>query len=186
MPKQLKEIGDPEIEAEIARLKTLNTRQMREEWAKTFRRPPPAALTRDLLGRMIAYRIQEKAYGGLDKATVRLLDRYARGQTAHAERLARLKTGTVVVREYRGELHTVTVVPDGFIWREKTYPTLSTIAYAITGTKWNGYRFFGLKLNASDKQASDPPKRRRGRPRKNPIGNSSHPAGDERHEERSS
>jgi hypothetical protein len=57
----------------------------------------------------------------------------------------RLKPGTVLVREYQGERHTVTVVPDGYVWRETTYPSLSTVARAITGTAWNGRRFFGLR-----------------------------------------
>jgi hypothetical protein len=61
----------------------------------------------------------------------------------------RLKLGTVLVREYRGDRHTVTVVPDGFVWRDTTYGSLSMIARAITGTAWNGPRFFGLRVAAA-------------------------------------
>jgi len=79
------------------------------------------------MSRMIAYRIQEEAFGGLDRETVRLLDRLARGEKPN-ELNRRLKPGTVLVREYRGERHTVTVVPDGFRWQDKTWSSLSTIA----------------------------------------------------------
>jgi hypothetical protein len=94
---------------------------------------------------MIAYRIQEEAFGGLDRETAKLLDRLARGEKPN-ELNRRLKTGTVLVREYKGERHTVTVVPDGFLWRDTTCSSLSIIAQAITGTKWNGPRFFGLRV----------------------------------------
>src|SRR4051812_50186516 len=95
---------------------------------------------------MITWRIQEQAYGGFDRATLKLLDGYARGKGAGAEVSRRLKAGTVLVREYQDERHTVTVVPDGFLWREKTYQSLSGIARAITGMTWNGPRFFGLRM----------------------------------------
>jgi hypothetical protein len=106
---------------------------------------PPRGLTKDIVARMIAYRIQEEAFGGLDKETIKLLDRLARGDKTN-ELNRRLKPGTVLVREYQGERHTVTVVPDGFLWQDKTYSSLSTIAQLITGTKWNGPRFFGLRV----------------------------------------
>ena len=76
-------------------------------------------------------------------ATRTLLQGLARGQKPEGRR--RLKPGTVLVREYQGERHTVTVVPGGFVWREATYASLSTNARAITGTAWNGPRFFGLR-----------------------------------------
>jgi hypothetical protein len=69
----------------------------------------------------------------------------ARGEKPN-ELNRRLKAGTVLVREYQGERHTVTVVPDGFVWHDTTYSSLSTIARAITGTAWNGPRFFGLRV----------------------------------------
>ena len=110
-----------------------------------FGEMPPAGLTKDIIARMIAYRIQEEAFGGLDKEPIKLLDRLARGEKPGA-RNRRLKPGTVLVREYKGERHTVTVVPDGFVWQETTYTSLSTIARTITGTAWNGPRFFGLRV----------------------------------------
>lgn len=134
------------IEAEIDRIRSLGLDALRARWRATFGAAPPKGLTKDLIARMIAYRIQEEAFGGLDRSTVRLLDGLARGQKSATEFKRRLKTGTVLVREYQGERHTVTVVSDGFVWREATYSSLSTIARAITGTTWNGPRFFGLRL----------------------------------------
>jgi hypothetical protein len=78
---------------------------------------------------MIAYRIQEDAFGGLDRNTTRLLNRLARGEKP-SELSRRLKPGTVLIREYKGERHTVTVVPDGFVWQGATYTSLSIIANA--------------------------------------------------------
>jgi Protein of unknown function (DUF2924) len=91
------------------------------------------------------YRIQEEAFGGLDRETRKLLDRLAKGEKPN-DLGRRLKAGTVLLREYQGERHTVTVVSNGFLWREKTYSSLSSIAEAITGTNWNGPRFFGLRV----------------------------------------
>jgi hypothetical protein len=129
------------IEAEVDQIRFLGIDALRKRWRLMFGAPPPAGLSKDIIARMIAYRTQEEAFGGLDRKTVKLLDRLARGEKP-SELNRRLKAGSVLVREYRGERHTVTVVPDGFVWREATYSSLSTIARAITGTTWNGPRFF--------------------------------------------
>jgi hypothetical protein len=137
---------DPEaIEAEIDRIRSLGIDALRKRWRLTFGARPPKALSKDIMGRMICYRIQEEAFGGLDRETIKLLDRLAGGENP-SELNRRLKAGTVLIREYQGERHTVTVVPDGFLWRESTYSSLSTIAKTITGTAWNGPRFFGLRV----------------------------------------
>jgi Protein of unknown function (DUF2924) len=144
------------IEAEIERIRSLGIDELRKQWRMTFGSIPPRALTKDLTARMITYRLQEEAFGGLDRTTIKLLDRLARGEKTELNQ--RLKAGTVLVREYRGERHTVTVVPEGFVWRNTTYPSLSTIARAITGTAWNGPRFFGLRGaedRANEKAGSD-------------------------------
>jgi hypothetical protein len=132
------------IEAEVDQIRSLGIDALRARWRMLFGAVPPKGLSKDMIGRMIAYRIQEEAFGGLDRETVKLLDRLARGEKPELNR--RLKTGTVLVREYNGERHTVTVVSDGFLWRDTTYSSLSIIAQAITGTKWNGPRFFGLRV----------------------------------------
>jgi hypothetical protein len=118
-----------------------------------FGKVPPPALTKDLLGRMIAWRIQERFYGGHDKATVKLLEGLARGEALKIDTGPRLKPGTVLMREHRGMRHTVTVIPNGFVWQERTYASLSTIARAITGTSWNGPRFFGLRVKTEADRA---------------------------------
>jgi hypothetical protein len=140
------------LEAEIDRVRSLGLDRLRTLWRTTLRSSPPAALTKDLMARMIAWHIQEQALGGFDPDTAKLLDGLARGDKPGADGPRRLKPGTVLVREYQGERHTVTVVPGGFVWREATYPSLSTIARAITGTAWSGPRFFGLR------EPSNPPK----------------------------
>ena len=94
--------------------------------------------------RTLAWRLQEKAFGGHDKATQRLLETYGQKRLGD-QRCQRLKAGTVLVREFGGTRHTVTIAPGGFVWQEKTYSSLSAIARIITGANWNGPRFFGLR-----------------------------------------
>jgi hypothetical protein len=140
------------IEAEVNSVRSLRIDALRKRWCAMFAKTPPMGLTKDTMARMIAYRIQEEVFGGLDRETVKLLDRLARGEKPN-ELNRRLKVGTIVAREYQGERHTVTVLADGFLWQNKTYPSLSTIAHAITGTKWNGPRFFGLRVAGTPNSA---------------------------------
>jgi hypothetical protein len=147
------------IEAEIDHVRSLGIDALRSRWRAVFGATPPAGLTKDIMARMIAYRMQEEAFGGLDRETIKLLDSLARGQKPGMQLNRRLKAGTVLVREYQGERHTVTVAPDGFVWRGATYGSLSTIARAITGTAWGGPRFFGLRSarsNHDDNEPDDP------------------------------
>ena len=134
------------LETEIDRIRSLPVDEIRALWRQTFKSPPPAALGKDMLGRMICYRIQERALGGLSRTSLRLLKDIGRGKVPTEEVRRRLKPGTVLVREYQGERHSVIVASDGFVWREETYASLSTIAGQITGTNWNGPKFFGLRL----------------------------------------
>ena len=130
------------LETELARIRGLGVDQLRPLWRSMTRQSAPSVLSRDLLARMIVYRIQEQRLGKLGRETRKLLDRLARDKP---EPVRHLKIGTVVMREYKGVLHEVMVVPGGFSWQEKTYASLSTVAHAITGTSWNGPRFFGLR-----------------------------------------
>jgi Protein of unknown function (DUF2924) len=132
------------LEAEIARMRALGLNELRTLWRSTFRTQPPPPFTKDLIARFICWHIQEQILGGLDRKTTKLLDGLA-GDKPAADRLRRLKVGTVLVREYQGERHTVTAVGDGYVWRDVTYTSLSTIARAITGTAWSGPRFFGVR-----------------------------------------
>lgn len=134
------------IATEIARIRSLKIDDLRHHWRMTFKKDAPKALTKDLLARMLIWRLQEQALGGFDPATLKTLETYAKGQPAEARRLRRLKPGTELVREYQGERHTVIVTKDGFLWRGVSYKTLSAIANEITGSNWNGHRFFGLRV----------------------------------------
>ena len=137
------------IEAEIDQLRSFALDALRRRWQVVFGRRPPFALSKDLLRRMIACRIQELAFGGLDRDSLRFLESLAR-QGGPPRR--HLKAGTTLVRDYKGRRHTITVERDGYDWQARTYPSLSAIARAITGTAWSGPRFFGLRPGADDRR----------------------------------
>jgi len=135
---------------EIEDLDQLSRAELRELWEREFAEKPPRCFGRDILALGIAYAQQERRYGGLRKPVARELNRLlarvlgeSSGSGDHTMPLPR--AGTVLVREWRGVTHHVTIVEDGFRWNGKTYPSLSTIARAITGTNWNGPRFFGMR-----------------------------------------
>jgi Protein of unknown function (DUF2924) len=134
------------VAAEIECVRSLSGYALRRRWQAVFARSVPEHLTADLLRRMIANRIQEEAFGTLDRAAVKFLDGLA-GRTSQPER--NLKIGTVLVRDYRGRRHTVTVERDGYVWEGQPYSSLSAIARAITGTAWSGPRFFALTPRTS-------------------------------------
>jgi hypothetical protein len=131
------------VEVEVERVRSLSGHALRRRWQAVLARPVPQHLTADLLRRMIANRIQEEAFGTLDRATLKFLDGLARCGSRSAER--NLKIGTVLVRDYQGRRHTLTVEPEGYVWEAQPYSSLSAIARAITGTAWSGPRFFALK-----------------------------------------
>jgi Protein of unknown function (DUF2924) len=133
------------IAAEIERIRSQGLDELRSLWHATFRTSSPPGFTKDLIARFLCWHIQEQAFGGLDPKTAKVLAGLAQGDRSQRDRPRRLKSGTALVREYQGERHTVTIVANGFVWREATYASLSTIARAITGTNWNGPRFFGLR-----------------------------------------
>ena len=134
-----------QIAREIHRVAGLDLAGVRALWQATFEKAPPATLSRDLLVRQLAWHLQEKAFGGYDAATLRLLDAYGRQDADKVVLFRRLKPGTSVVREYQGIRHIVTISEGGFVWQGKTYDSLSAIAREITGSRWNGPRFFGLR-----------------------------------------
>jgi len=151
MPRQW---TDPAaIEAEIAHLRSLALDALRRRWRVVFGRTPPAPLSKDLLGRMIAGRLQEQAFGGLDRDSLSFLEGLARRGGSPRRQL---KPGTVLVRDYHGQRHTVTVAPEGYDWQGTTYASLSAIARAITGTAWSGPRFFALaRLNGTSARSNN-------------------------------
>jgi hypothetical protein len=153
MPPQNGEEGmttDDNMLARIAALKTMPAPELRRQWQQLFDTPPPRYNRRFLESRL-AYRLQELAYGGLQPATVVRLEALGQqldgGNIATRRRRAddRPIAGTKLIREYQGALHHVTVLQDGYEWQGRPYRSLSAIARAITGTRWNGLVFFGLK-----------------------------------------
>ena len=136
------------LEAELQRLESLDVAGLRRRWRKVFGRPGPEHLGRGHLHRALAYRVQADALGDLDRETARMLDRLVGRDSAPAvppTEVPGTKPGTLLVREWEGALHRVMVLEKGFAWNGVTYDSLSAVAYAITGTRWNGPRFFGLR-----------------------------------------
>lgn len=131
----------------IGALRGLSAQQLRDEWRRLYRGQPPR-LSRDLLIRSLAYRMQEIAHGGLSKANQRKLGQLTREMavkgTVSVATDIHLRPGVRLMREWRGRTHTVIVLEDGFEFAGKNYPSLTRIARLITGAHWSGPRFFGL------------------------------------------
>lgn len=152
-----------ELTAALERLPALDLHQLRVRWRKTFRKQAPEHLGRSLLIRIIAYKLQEQAYGGLDRECVRYLETIAANLKAGLgpksvpavpdHRAAKLRPGTMLLREYEGVVHRVSVMSDGFIWNGTAFGSLSGVARAMTGTNWNGPRFFGLRDKLTSKSS---------------------------------
>jgi hypothetical protein len=132
----------------LEQLPTMKRAELLKLWLNLFDRVPSPALRRETLIPILAYRIQEQAFGGLKESTVRklceLADKSAVGGTP-VRNCLRPKIGTRYVREYDGKLHEVTVLEAGYEYENKTCRSLSEIARAITGTKWSGPAFFGQR-----------------------------------------
>ena len=128
----------------------LSPDELRKEWRRLYRSQPPR-LSRDLLVRAIAYRVQELRYGGLSKATSRKLAALVQARRSHddigRQDTQRIGAGARLVREWNGRTHTVTVDEEGFIYAGRNYRSLTAIAREITGARWSGPRFFGLAAN---------------------------------------
>lgn len=161
--------GAENVERAIERLQSLDGEALRIEWRNLFGKRAPKALPKSLIVRALAYRLQALEFGDLDAHTVRVLDAYAAkgsgrrrvrvdrlrlSAQAHATSALSIKPGSILVREWAGELQRVTVLEAGFAWNGATYRSLSEVARAITGTRWNGPRFFGLGRGADDSGAS--------------------------------
>ena len=145
------------LAAEIAQLRELDVSTLRARWRVVFRKDAPFHLPRHLLMRILAYRLQADRLGDLDAESQRLLDSSTSPEQVSARvievrrRRIRLRPGTILAREWKGQMQRVAVMADGFAWNGTTYSSLSRIACVITGTRWNGPRFFGLR----DKTAKD-------------------------------
>jgi Protein of unknown function (DUF2924) len=152
-PSRRRVIRQSHPKLDLEDLSRLSRAELRGLWERELGDKPPATLGRDILALAIAYERQERLHGGLTRPVARelgrlfdraLLDGAAKGpQGALATSLPR--AGTILVREWQGAAHHVTVVTNGFLWNGQTYRSLFVIAHAITGTKWNGPRFFGMR-----------------------------------------
>jgi hypothetical protein len=143
---------------QLVELESASTAELRVRWERAYRHPAPKRASRDLLLRALAYHNQERAEGGLSKAALKRLAHLAdpKGNGGGPPRPAprRLRPGTRLVREWRGAVHQVTVGEDGFDYRGARYASLSRIAREITGTRWSGPLFFGLRKAAKQEASS--------------------------------
>jgi hypothetical protein len=135
---------------DIEELDHLSRAELRELWQREFAEKAPPCIGRDILALGVAYVRQERRYGELPKPVARELDRLLsrvlqKSDACGNGTMPLLRAGTVLVREWRGMTHHVTIVEDGFLWNGTIHRSLSTIARAITGTNWNGPRFFGMR-----------------------------------------
>jgi hypothetical protein len=136
--------------ARLAQLKTAATPDLKQQWRELFGREPPPH-NRAYLQSQLAYRVQELAYGGLKPATLARLKTMGEQLDGGNVVLRRIRgndkpiVGTRLLRQYHGVEYTVTVMQDGYEWHGRPYRSLSAIARAITGTRWNGWTFFGLQ-----------------------------------------
>jgi len=166
---------EDEVSQGLAGLEELDLDALRLRWQRLTGRRAPDHMTKQLLIRMIAYRIQADAFGDLDGQSIKLLRRIseqrAKGKagagvpsleslSVSSRGAKSLAPGTVIGREHGGTMHHVMVLADGFAWNGITYRSLSEVAFAITGTRWNGPRFFGLKTGgkarAADRKGDTP------------------------------
>jgi hypothetical protein len=144
-----------DVSIDLETLEELSRAELQALWLKLNAQAPPRCLGRDVLALGIAYIVQERRQRGLTKAVAREIDRIlaqalqatSTGKGAGGRSAAGTlpRNGTVLVRQWQGATHHVTVVDDGFLWNGQTHRSLSGVAYAITGAKWNGPRFFGMR-----------------------------------------
>src|SRR5262245_47312520 len=138
-----------DLAKELARLSAATIFELRGEWRRLHRAPPPMRLSRDLLLRGITYKVQERLLGGLSKSILGKLECQnigsEGGHTKKPGQQVQLQAVTRLIREWRGATHTVLVQAQGFEWNGRRYRSLTIIAHEITGAHWSGPRFFGLR-----------------------------------------
>jgi Protein of unknown function (DUF2924) len=153
----MRNVSDKEREklsAEIAGLESLDLNQLKAQWKLLYEAEAPPHLSRDLLRRAVAYRMQEKVLGGLKPATRRLLERVAVDARARKPTkvvpVRKVGPNTILIREWGGTRHEVTIVENGAMFRGRRFRSLSQVAQVITGSRWSGPLFFGLKAPANE------------------------------------
>jgi hypothetical protein len=154
MTRNVPDVERQKLSAEIAVLESLDVDQLRARWKILYETEAPTRFSCDLLMRAVAYRMQERVLGGLKPATSRLFERVS--QDARARRPTRvapvrkLAPGALLIREWGGTKHQVTVLERGVMFRGKPYRSLSEVARVITGNRWSGPLFFGLKARLKE------------------------------------
>lgn len=147
---------DNTVLARLAALKHMSVKELKAEWQSLYGEAAPNN-SRIFLEIRLGYRIQELTYGGIDRETRRMLDLLADEVEGVSRRKSQIAdprnpvVGTRLIRDWAGVAHTVTVLKDGFDWKGCKFKSLSAIAREITGTRWNGYRFFGLRERKREK-----------------------------------
>jgi len=145
------------ITLRLARLKSSSVAELKQQWKELYGSEPPHHISRELLTRAVAYRIQEQVYGGLKPSTRKLLLRLAddarSGRPLKPEPTPAAQPGTVLMREWHGVTHEVRVLDRGVLYKRKRYRSLTEVAQLITGAHWNGPQFFGLR--SKRKQEAD-------------------------------
>jgi len=143
------------LPVDLSALLTLPAEELCSIWQRQLGKTAPSDLPRSLLARSLAYHLQAKKFGDLPREMIRILNQIAdnleTGKEGDIPSIPEkgIKPGSVLVREHGGTLHRVMVMADGFAWEGKTYPSLSAVAKAITGTNWNGNTFFGIRKKGS-------------------------------------
>jgi hypothetical protein len=153
MTTQIGRTHKNQLAAELRLLATSPTAAIKQRWRALYGTNPPPRIGRGLLLRAVAYRLQERARGGLKPSTRRLLERLAdeagAGHPLHLTTPSPLAAGTVLMRDWQGVTHEVTVLERGVLYRQQRYRSLSEVARLITGCRWSGPLFFGLRKKAS-------------------------------------
>jgi Protein of unknown function (DUF2924) len=150
------------ISQKVASIMAMGQGELEIAWGTHCRGRPPAGLPRSLLARLLAYKVQAAVHGDLSPTQQRFFERVAREVSAgtrnpnlQLDDRFQLKPGTVLVREHGGEQQRVMVLADGFAWNGEVHKSLSAVASAITGTRWNGHRFFGLNDASRIRRSAD-------------------------------
>jgi Protein of unknown function (DUF2924) len=153
MKRRASALGPEELSAEIASLSKLDIDELRERWKGIYGKAPSREIGRSFLTRAIAYRLQERAHGGLKPSTSRLLARAVEDDGSDSSKKPRTRmaqSGTILIREWQGTAHRVTMLDDGVSFNGKRFRSLSEVAREITGSRWSGPRFFGLRSQVTE------------------------------------
>ena len=144
------------VDDQLQALPGMSREDLQSLWTKLFDKPPNPALRRENLIPILAYRLQEKAYGGLKPSVAKRLRALAEGEPRRGSAATpTIRPGTRIVREWQGKLHEVCALADGYEYNGQTWRSLSEIARAITGTRWSGPAFFGIRRRGPRKEATE-------------------------------